>query len=148
VLTNGTAPFIRRIHQLAELAAGPHALSFRVSIDYPDETRQDGGAGLRISARRCKDCGCCMPRASLAITRQMSPGEDALAIDAAFRMLLRLQRLPEDLQILALPELGEPEQHTAARPQCAAILRLRHHGQPHASAARQRHARIRLPADR
>ena len=35
VLTNGTAPWIRRSQQLAALREAPHALSFRVSLDYP-----------------------------------------------------------------------------------------------------------------
>ncbi len=78
VLTNGTAPFIRRAHHLASLRAAPHALRFRVSIDYADEARHDAGRGLKnfrkaIDGLRLLhdagfDCG---------ITRQQEPGEDS-----------------------------------------------------------------------
>jgi uncharacterized Fe-S cluster-containing radical SAM superfamily protein len=109
VLTNGTAPFIRRAHQLASLRAAPHALRFRVSIDYADEARHDAGRGLknfrkaidglRLLHEAGFDCG---------ITRQQEPGEDTRAVHSRFRNLLRRNRLPEDLPIVALPELGLP----------------------------------------
>jgi organic radical activating enzyme len=109
VLTNGTAPFIRRSHHLAELASAPHALSFRVSIDYADETRHDAGRGLKNFRKALE--GLRLLHAAgftVGITRQASPAEDAAAVDAAFRQLLRRQRLPQDISIVALPELGEP----------------------------------------
>jgi molybdenum cofactor biosynthesis enzyme MoaA len=111
VLTNGTAPFIRRSHQLAELAAAPNALSFRVSIDYPDEAQHDAGRGLKNFRKALEGLRLLYAAGFVVgITRQMSIGEDAQAIDAAFRRLLRRQRLPEDLQIVALPDLGPPDQ--------------------------------------
>jgi uncharacterized Fe-S cluster-containing radical SAM superfamily protein len=110
VLTNGTAPFIRRSHQLAELAAAPHALSFRVSIDYPDEARHDAGRGLK-NFRKALEGLRLLHAAGFAvgITRMFSPGEDAIAVDKAFRQLLRRQSLPQELPIVALPELGLPD---------------------------------------
>jgi len=41
VLTNGTAPMIRRTQHLAQLRSATHPLSFRVSIDYADEAAHD-----------------------------------------------------------------------------------------------------------
>jgi uncharacterized Fe-S cluster-containing radical SAM superfamily protein len=107
VLTNGTAPFIRRAHQLASLRALPHALAFRVSIDYPDEARHDAGRGLK-NFRKAIEGLHLLHAAGFAvgITRQQQRGEDAAAINNRFRNLLRKQRLPEDLPIVALPELG------------------------------------------
>lgn len=109
VLTNGTAPFIRRSHQLQPLREAPHALSFRVSIDYPDEARHDAGRGLK-NFRKAIEGLRLLHQAGFAtgITRQGDPGEDAALVDARFRALLRRQRLPEDLPIVALPELGRP----------------------------------------
>jgi uncharacterized Fe-S cluster-containing radical SAM superfamily protein len=107
VLTNGTAPFIRRTHQLATLRNLPHALSFRVSIDHPDEAQHDAGRGLK-NFRKALD-GLRLLHAAgftVGITRQQQSGEDAAAIERRFRNLLRKQRLPEDLPIVALPELG------------------------------------------
>jgi hypothetical protein len=116
VLTNGTAPFIRRSHQLAELAAAPHALGFRVSIDYPDEARHDAGRGLRNFRKAMEGLRLLHAAGfSVGITRQSDAGEDAAAIDAAFRHLLRKQRLPEGMSIVALPELGMPQAQAGAR---------------------------------
>lgn len=107
VLTNGTAPFIRRSHQLAQLRAAAHPLTFRVSIDYPDEALHDAGRGLR-NFRKALEGLRLLHAAGFAvgITRQITPGEDAAAVAARFRQLLRKQRLPEDLPLVALPELG------------------------------------------
>jgi pyruvate-formate lyase-activating enzyme len=107
VLTNGTAPYIRRRHQLDELRRMPHALSFRVSIDHPDEARHDAGRGLK-NFRKAFEGLRLLHEAGfeIGITRQSGPGEDRQAVLNRFRNLLRRQRLPEDLPIVALPELG------------------------------------------
>lgn len=114
VLTNGTAPFIRRTHQLAELAAARHPLSFRISIDHPDEARHDAGRGLK-NFRKALEGLRLLHTAGFAvgITRLSTPGEDTAQIDAAFRQLLRRQRLPQDMGIVALPELGLPDESAA-----------------------------------
>jgi hypothetical protein len=107
VLTNGTAPFIRRAHQLALLRTAPHPLTFRVSIDYPDEARHDAGRGLK-NYRKALEGLRLLHAAGFAvgITRQITLGEDAPAVLARFRQLLRKQRLPEDLPVVALPDLA------------------------------------------
>lgn len=109
VLTNGTAPFIRRSHHLAELALAPHALAFRVSIDYPDEARHDAGRGLKNFRKALE--GLRLLHAAgfeVGITRMMRPSEDGERVDNAFRQLLRRLRLPDDLEIVPVPELGPP----------------------------------------
>ena len=45
VLTNATEPLIRRLSEILPLADLPNALSFRVSIDYPDAELHDKGRG-------------------------------------------------------------------------------------------------------
>ncbi len=107
VLTNGTAPFIRRAHQLALLRQAPHPLAFRVSIDYPEEARHDASRGLR-NFRKALEGLRQLHAAGFAvgITRQRSADEDAARVEAQFRQLLRRQRLPEDLPLVALPDLG------------------------------------------
>lgn len=117
VLTNGTAPFIRRAHQLAMLRAAPHPACFRVSIDYPDEPRHDAGRGLKNFRKALE--GLRLLHAAgfqVGITRQVTPGEDADAIAAQFRQVLRRQNLPEDMPLVALPQLGalgDDEGHSA-----------------------------------
>jgi molybdenum cofactor biosynthesis enzyme MoaA len=110
VLTNGTAPFIRRSHQLAELATAPHTLSFRVSIDYADEARHDAGRGLK-NFRKALEGLRLLHSAGFAvgITRLTTPQEDRAAVDRAFRQLFKRQGLPQELPIIALPELGLPD---------------------------------------
>ncbi len=107
VLTNGTAPFIRRAHQLATLRTQPHALSFRVSIDYPDESQHDAGRGLK-NFRKALEGLRLLHAAGFAvgITRQQREDEDSRSVENRFRNLLRKQRLPEDLPIETLPGLG------------------------------------------
>lgn len=107
VLTNGTAPFIRRQHQLAQLHAAAHPLSFRVSIDSPDEAVHDAGRGLK-NFRKALEGLRLLHEAGfqVAITAQLQPGEERAALEPRFRQLLRKQRLPEDLRIIALPGLG------------------------------------------
>lgn len=107
VLTNGTAPFIRRPHQLGQLRAAPHPLAFRVSIDYPDESRHDAGRGLK-NFRKALEGLRLLHAAGFAvgITRLITPDEEAPLVAAQFRQLLRKHRLPDDLPIVALPALG------------------------------------------
>ncbi len=110
VLTNGTAPFIRRTHQLASLRELPQPLSFRVSIDYPDEAQHDAGRGFR-NFRKALEGLRLLHAAGFAvgITRQWQPGEETRTLSNRFRNLLRKQNLPEDLSIIALPQLGALE---------------------------------------
>jgi molybdenum cofactor biosynthesis enzyme MoaA len=110
VLTNGTAPLIRRPHHLAQLRDLAHSLSFRVSIDYPDETRHDAGRGFRNFRKALQGLKLLVDAGfTVGITRLSTPDEDAAAITSRFRQLLRKQQLPDSLQIVALPELGRPD---------------------------------------
>lgn len=107
VLTNGTAPMIRRTHHLAQLRSAAHPLSFRVSIDYADEAAHDAGRGLRNFRKALQglkllaDAGF-----EVGVTRRLQPGEDSAATDARFRQIFARNQLPRDLPIVALPELG------------------------------------------
>lgn len=128
VLTNGTAPFIRKPRQLAELSELAHPLVFRVSIDYPDEARHDAGRGLK-NFRKALEGLRLLHAAGFAvgITRQRDPDEAATSVNQRFRNLLRKALLPEDLPIVALPELGLPlaaSQSALPEPRDAAIAAL------------------------
>lgn len=107
VLTNGTAPFIRRAHHLAMLREAPHPLAFRVSIDYPDEARHDAQRGLKNFRKALE--GLKLLHAAgfeVGVTRQRTRDENAVAVDERMRALLRKHRLPEDLRVISLPDLG------------------------------------------
>ena len=115
VLTNGTAPLIRRAHHLALWRAQPQALTLRVSLDFPDEAQHDAGRGLK-NFRKAMEGLKLLHAAGFAvgITRQQRSGEDSTAMEARFRALLRKQGLPTDLPIVALPELGVPQTEGSA----------------------------------
>jgi pyruvate-formate lyase-activating enzyme len=106
VLTNGTAPFIRRAHQLAVLREQPHAVEFRISIDHPNEQLHDAERGLK-NFRKAFDGLRILHAAGFAVSivHQQLPGEDTITVHNRFRNLLRRQRLPEDLPLVALPPL-------------------------------------------
>lgn len=108
VLTNGTAPFIRKPHHLQRLRAAAHPLKLRVSIDYPDEARHDAERGLR-NFRKALQGLALLHQAGfeVGITRRLEPDENSAAVEARFRTLLARQGLPTDLPIVALPELGK-----------------------------------------
>jgi uncharacterized Fe-S cluster-containing radical SAM superfamily protein len=107
VLTNGTAPWIRRSQQLAALQGAGHPLSFRVSLDTPDQIAHDAQRGLKNFRKALE--GLKLLHAAgfeVGITRQVQAGEDAAQIGQRFRQLLRKHNLPEDLSVVALPQLG------------------------------------------
>ena len=109
VLTNGTEPVIRRMHQIETLSQTDHPIAFRISIDYPDEARHDAGRGKGRFAlawqgmRELHERGF---RVSLA--RQMDPADDSAAVDAAFRSLFEKHGLPADTTIVAFPDFLQP----------------------------------------
>ena len=107
VLTNGTAPWIRRSQQLAALRASNNPLSFRVSLDAPDEVAHDAQRGLKNFRKAIE--GLKLLHAAgfeVGITRQVYPAENSAQVQQRFRQLLRKNGLPEDLSIVALPQLG------------------------------------------
>ena len=112
VLTNGTAPVVRRLAQIRKLRGTPCPIAFRVSLDYPDVTRHDAGRGagnfhLALQGLRALlDIGF-----SVSLARQMQPGCDDAEVDREFRQMLAAERLPVDLRIVAFPDFGVPGEH-------------------------------------
>jgi organic radical activating enzyme len=107
VLTNGTAPFIRRAHQLAALRTAPHALTFHVSIDSPQESVHDAGRGLK-NFRKAMEGLRILHDAGFAtgIVSQPHADADSAAVVARFRQLLKRQQLPQDMPVYCMAELG------------------------------------------
>lgn len=109
VLTNGTDALLRRLRQVERLRATPHPVSFRVSIDWPDAARHDAGRGAGNYAKSLRALGELAARGfGVSLARQMTPGEDAAAVDAAFRAELVAHGAPADLRIVAFPDFGVP----------------------------------------
>lgn len=113
LLTNGTAPLIKRVHQLKLLRHQAHSLTFHVSIDYPDEKRHDAARGLGNFRKALEGLRLLHEHGfPVAVTRQIDAGEDAIAIEAQFKTILRRHGLPvglpEEITIHALPDFGVP----------------------------------------
>ncbi len=109
VLTNGTDPVIKRIHQIETLRDQPNAISFRISIDYPNRDRHDAGRGAGSfdlawqGMQLLHELGF---RVSLA--RQSEPEEDAAAVEAEYRTELARRELPADTTIVSFPDFLPP----------------------------------------
>jgi len=114
VLTNGTAPLIKRAHQLQALKAQSQALSFRVSIDYPDEKLHDAERGWGNFKRAIE--GLQLLRAAgfqISIARQAKANENVTAITERYQELLVKHGLPIDIEIVPWPEFGRPNSKSA-----------------------------------
>jgi sulfatase maturation enzyme AslB (radical SAM superfamily) len=109
ILTNGTAPLIKRVHQLQLLKQLPHMLSFRVSIDHPNEKLHDAERGWG-NFRRAMDGIRLLYNAGfdVSIARHAKFNEDTRGVNARYSELLRKHDLPQDLKLAPLPELGRP----------------------------------------
>jgi sulfatase maturation enzyme AslB (radical SAM superfamily) len=111
VLTNGTDALLKRIHQLDELRTAKHPVSFRISIDWPDEQRHDAGRGAGTfresleSLVRLEAMGF-----HVSLARQSEPDEDVAAVDAQFQTLLRDAGLKGELRVVSFPDFATPGQ--------------------------------------
>lgn len=114
VLTNGTAPVHKRLRQLEPLLAAANPVCFRISIDWPDAGRHDAGRGpgsylaALEGMRALHQLGF-----GVSLARQAIAGEDAAAVDAAFRRILAANGLPDSTRIVAFPDFGAPGQPRA-----------------------------------
>lgn len=122
VLTNGSAPVVRRLPQIRKLAGTAHPITFRVSLDYPDEARHDAGRGAGNFRLALHSVGA-LHKAGFAVSvaRQRQPGREESRVDQDFREMLAAERLPQDLRIVSFPDFGTPgEQRTVPRitPDC------------------------------
>lgn len=109
VLTNGTAPLLRRTHQILPLKNNPFPVRFRVSLDYPDAARHDVDRGAGSFAESLQGIRWLHDNGfDVSIARQMEEGEDEAAVEAAFRRIFRQHGIPENLAFTAFPDFGTP----------------------------------------
>ncbi|HEX9876889.1 MAG TPA: radical SAM protein [Gammaproteobacteria bacterium] len=109
VLTNGTDPVLRRLHQIKTLRTQPYPVAFRISVDYPDQARHDAGRGAGsfekswMSLRALLDLGF-----KVSIARQMSKHETRVDVDEKYRALLETHGLPVSTTIVPFPDFLTP----------------------------------------
>jgi sulfatase maturation enzyme AslB (radical SAM superfamily) len=112
VLTNGTAPVLKRLRQIATLRAQPQPIAFRVSIDYPDRERHDAGRGIGTfeqSWAALEELHALGFKVSIA--RQIEKGEDAAAVADAYAGLLEEHELPRATPLVGFPDFLLPGAH-------------------------------------
>jgi len=109
VISNGTAPLLKRLHQLQLLKQQKHPLSFYISLDHPDQQLHDKDRGWGNFQRAIEGLQLLHGQGfAIAIVRQIHQGEDEEAVLGSFKQLLRKAHLPEDTPIHALPDFGRP----------------------------------------
>ena len=110
VLTNGTDPVLKRLHHIEQLIETRHPVSFRISIDYPDERRHDEGRGTGNFIKALKGMQALHGMGfNVSLARQMDADEDSAAVDQQFRSVLAEFGLPEALRIVAFPDFDIPD---------------------------------------
>ncbi len=109
VLTNGTDPVLKRLHQIETLIAQPHPVAFRISIDYPDQSRHDEGRGAGSFEKSWQGLRELSSRGfKVSVARQMEKDEDTETVEGLFRELFVQQGLPADMTIVAFPDFLTP----------------------------------------
>ena len=109
VLTNATEPLIKRLKQLGPLRDRPSALSFRVSLDYPDAVRHDAGRGEGMFARAMEGLRALHELGfNISVANQLLPDLTPETVSARFREVFRTASLPEDLLRIEFPEFHSP----------------------------------------
>lgn len=109
VLTNATKPLIKRLKQLESLCDRPHALNFRISLDYSDAARHDAGRGDGMFAqaleglRRLHEMGF-----HVSVANQLLPDIAPDVVTARFAEVFRAAGLPGDLPRVEFPEFHPP----------------------------------------
>lgn len=118
VLTNGTDPVVKRLHQIETLTARPNPVAFRISIDYPDELRHDASRGRGSFGKSWRSLRELHARGfRVSVARQQDSGENSDSVDATYRCLFRQHGLPADTRIVAFPDFLAP----GSRPAVATI---------------------------
>ncbi len=114
VLTNGTDPVLKRLHQIETLAAQPNPVSFRISIDYPDAARHDAGRGEGSFEKSWQCLEALHSRGfKVSVARQMGAGENTEVVEEAYRELLARHALPRETTIVAFPDFLLPGSNPA-----------------------------------
>jgi sulfatase maturation enzyme AslB (radical SAM superfamily) len=109
VLTNATEPLLNKLHQVAALADRKHALSFRVSLDFPDPGKHDaerGKGNFALSLKTMAELHRLGFKVSIA--RQSAIGEDVDAVNRDYLPYFGNAGLPEDTHIVVFPEFDVP----------------------------------------
>jgi hypothetical protein len=100
---------LRRLRQIERLRDAAHPVSFRVSIDYPDEARHDAGRGTGNFRMALDGMKALHERGfAVSLARQMQPNESPTVMESRYREALAGHGLPEGTRIVTFPDFGVP----------------------------------------
>ena len=109
VLTNGTEPVLKRLHQVRRLLEVAHPVSFRVSIDYTNRARHDAGRGDGNFDKALQGLkGLHELGFGVSVARQMEADENTKKVEQEFSRLFASAGLPADLRLVSFPDFGLP----------------------------------------
>ncbi len=109
VLTNGTSPLLNNIEKVRELKQKKYALSFRVSIDYPNPIKHDNNRGegnFNVSLATLSE----LYKAgfNVSVARLKTRDEDSEQIENMYKAYFKIINIPEDTRIVAFSDLHLP----------------------------------------
>jgi molybdenum cofactor biosynthesis enzyme MoaA len=109
VLTNGTAPLLKRLAALIALGTTRHPIAFRISLDSPDAKTHNAGRGkgqfeeALVGMRKLHQAG--FP---VSVARHMKKNEDLEQVTGQYQAVFKLNGLPEDINMVAFPDFLPP----------------------------------------
>lgn len=109
VLTNATEPLMNRFGEVLPLKEKPNPLSFRVSLDHPEEKKHDESRGKGNFRKALKTLGRLYKYGfNVSIARLSLKGEDVDAVNESYYPIFDSVGLPRDLRITVFPEFHLP----------------------------------------
>ncbi len=109
VLTNGTSPMIKRLHELEPLQDNPHTIALRVSLDYPTAEQHDAGRGDNSFASALSGLKRLHQKGfAVSVARHHEKDENTPEVEQSFRDLFALNGLPTHLKQVAFPDFLPP----------------------------------------
>ena len=109
VLTNATKPLKQRFKDIQSLSDKKNALSFRVSLDYPNPDKHDAGRGKGNFNLALEMLGELYKNGfSVSIARQMDKDEKSDEVDAQYYPFFERVDLPKDINIVRFPDFLTP----------------------------------------
>lgn len=109
VLTNGTEALHKRIHELDVLQKSAYPVSFRVSLDSPEEHLHDAGRGEGNFQQALDGIRLLQQKGfSVSVARHMQLDEDKGDVELAYRHLFRCNDIRDNLTFVAFPDFLPP----------------------------------------
>lgn len=109
VLTNGTDPILKRMHEVRPLLRSQNQLNFRISIDHPTAEKHDEGRGAGSFEKSLQAMSLLQEAGfDVSTARHMEKGEDIAAVNETYQKLFSDNGLSKEVKIVAFPDFHAP----------------------------------------